>query len=121
MARPAWIEHATRCLEGSCSGQLSYGRNRLLFARECPGRQAGFPAGAAAVEPGGMPLFPMSALVVAWDGPLALWNSRGRGPWALPKAGMNSGRWPSAELVPITDVPRRVTRGRSAVTDGPGR
>jgi hypothetical protein len=29
VARPAWIEHATRCLEGSCSGQLSYGRNRL--------------------------------------------------------------------------------------------
>jgi hypothetical protein len=107
VARPAWIEHATRCLEGSCSGRLSYGRNRLLFARECPGRQAGFRAGAAALAPGGMPSFPVSGTPAAWDGPLALGNSWGHGPWALPKAGMNSGLWPSAWLVPINGCSKK--------------
>ena len=29
MVRPAGIEPTTNCLEGSCSIQLSYGRNRL--------------------------------------------------------------------------------------------
>ena len=31
MARPAGIEPTTHCLEGSCSIQLSYGRNLFIF------------------------------------------------------------------------------------------
>jgi hypothetical protein len=30
MARPAWLEHATLCLEGRCSIQLSYGRFPII-------------------------------------------------------------------------------------------
>ena len=31
VARPAGIEPTTHCLEGSCSIQLSYGRNRSTY------------------------------------------------------------------------------------------
>src|SRR5882724_4814054 len=44
MARPARIERATHCLEGSCSIQLSYGRNGQVF-RTLP------PQGQARLEP----------------------------------------------------------------------
>ena len=33
LARPARVERATHCLEGSCSIQLSYGRSAAYFAR----------------------------------------------------------------------------------------
>ncbi len=35
MARPAGIEPTTHCLEGSCSIQLSYGRNSLNYNNLC--------------------------------------------------------------------------------------
>src|SRR2546425_6002237 len=40
MARPARVERATHCLEGSCSIQLSYGRSGQLFRTLPPQGQA---------------------------------------------------------------------------------
>src|SRR2546425_13247485 len=40
MARPARVERATHCLEGSCSIQLSYGRNGQVFRTLPPQGQA---------------------------------------------------------------------------------
>jgi hypothetical protein len=34
-ARPAGFEPATRCLEGSCSVRLSYGRPEIILHGEC--------------------------------------------------------------------------------------
>jgi hypothetical protein len=37
-ARPAGFEPATRCLEGSCSVRLSYGRPKIILHGECHAR-----------------------------------------------------------------------------------
>src|SRR4030095_17118388 len=51
-ARPACLEHATGCLEGSCSGQLSYGRNH--FNRKVSMTAASWHGSTTALHPGCM-------------------------------------------------------------------
>ncbi len=57
MARPARVERATHCLEGSCSIQLSYGRSGQVFRTLPPhgqarlGRDPNWRSGARLCEP----------------------------------------------------------------------